>query len=85
MAGLEPTTLALTGHRSQPIIATLPLCLSSRLDSNERPRLYKSPALTNCATGGYNLLIMSGRRGSNSQPQTWKDRTLPIELLPHVL
>lgn len=27
--------------------------------------------------------VQSGRRGSNSQPQTWKDRTLPIELLPH--
>ena len=35
--------------------------LSLRVDSNHRPRLYKSPALTNCATQGYNWAVDGAR------------------------
>lgn len=31
----------------------------------------------------FRLLIMSGRRGSNSRQPAWKAGALPTELLPH--
>lgn len=30
------------------------------------------------------MIKLSGRRDSNPRRRTWKDRTLPTELLPHL-
>ncbi len=38
------------------------------------------PTLTDCL-----ILVLSGKRGSNSRPSAWEADALPTELLPHLM